>query len=391
MSRKLFLLLAALGTTVAMAQSKAPPAKSTADAEKKIEVLRKEIKTLTKAQREVEEKRNREAKQLRQIDQKVATSSQALTTVETAIAGTEKKLDSLESQQQKLETALLGQKEQLALLLRSAYRLGEGSELKLLLSQDKISEAARWLVYHRYFEQERQRQIGALALELQALAQISAAVESEQQRLAEEKLRKAKAVEELSKQRQQRSRAVSTLDAKYKNQQARIKALGKDEKALRNLLDQLRRAANASKAPAVIGRPSSSKPAARVTPKKLTGWPLTGTLLAGYGNAMPDGRRSEGLLIAAPAGTPVFSVAAGRVVYADWLKGYGMLMVIDHGNGSMSLYANNDALLKEVGESVKAGERIAAVGSSGAQKISALYFEMRLNGQPQNPNAWLRP
>ena len=163
MSRKLFLLLAALGTTVAMAQSKAPPAKSTADAEKKIEVLRKEIKTLTKAQREVEEKRNREAKQLRQIDQKVATSSQALTTVETAIAGTEKKLDSLESQQQKLETALLGQKEQLALLLRSAYRLGEGSELKLLLSQDKISEAARWLVYHRYFEQERPRDIRALA------------------------------------------------------------------------------------------------------------------------------------------------------------------------------------------------------------------------------------
>ena len=391
MSRKLFLLLAALGASAVMAQSKTPPVKSTADAEKKIEVLRKEIKTLTKAQREVEEKRNREAKQLRQIDQKVATSSQALTSVETAIAGTEKKLDSLESQRQKLETELLGQKEQLALLLRSAYRLGEGSELKLLLSQDKISEAARWLAYHRYFEQERQRQIGALALELQALAQISVAVESEQQRLAEEKLRKAKAVEELSRQRQQRSLAVTTLDAKYKNQQARIKALGKDEKALRNLLDQLRKAANASKAPAVIGRPSSAKPAAKATPKKLTGWPLTGTLLAGYGNALPDGRRSEGLLIAAPAGTPVFSVAAGRVVYADWLKGYGMLMVIDHGNGSMSLYANNDALLKEVGEPVKAGERIAAVGSSGAQKISALDFEMRLNGQPQNPNAWLRP
>jgi septal ring factor EnvC (AmiA/AmiB activator) len=106
---------------------------------------------------------------------------------------------------------------------------------------------------------------------------------------------------------------------------------------------------------------------------------------------MPDGRRSEGLLIAAPAGTPVFAVASGRVVYADWLKGYGMLMVLDHGNGSMSLYANNDALLKEVGESVKPGERIATVGSSGAQKISALYFEMRLNGQPQNPNPWLRP
>lgn len=391
MIKPLVFLLAAMSASIVGAQSKPLPAKSAADAEKKIEVLRKEIKTLTKAQRDVEEKRNKEAKQLRQIDQKVAVSSQALTSVETAIAGTAQRLDNLESQQQQLESALLGQKQQLALLLRSAYRLGEASELKLLLSQDKISEAARWLAYHRYFEQERQREIGALTLQLQTLAQVSAEVEQEQRRLAEEKLRKKQAVDELSKQRQQRSLAVSSLDAKYRDQQARIKALGKDEKALRSLLDKLRKAASASKAPAVIGRPSSSKPAAKITPKNLTGWPLTGTLLAGYGNAMPDGRRSEGLLISAPAGTPVYCVAAGRVVYADWLKGYGMLMVIDHGNGSMSLYANNEALLKEVGESVKAGERIATVGSSGAQKGNALYFEMRLNGQPQNPNAWLRP
>jgi septal ring factor EnvC (AmiA/AmiB activator) len=391
MSRNLILLLAAFAVSAVAAQTKTPPVKNPADAEKKIEVLRKEIKTLTKAQREVEEKRNKEAKQLRQIDEKVAVSSQALTSVETAIDGTEKKLDSLESQQQKLESELLAQKEQLALLLRSAYRLGESSELKMLLSQDKISEAARWLAYHRYFEQERQREIGELSQQLQELARISDAVEQQQQQLAEEKARKKKAVDELSKQRQQRSQAVNTLDAKYKNQQAKIKALGKDEKALQNLLKQLRKAANSSKAPAVVGRPANNKPAAKITPKNLSGWPLTGSLLAGYGNAMPDGRRSEGLLIAAPAGTPVFAVASGRVVYADWLKGYGMLMVLDHGNGSMSLYANNDALLKEVGESVKPGERIATVGSSGAQKISALYFEMRLNGQPQNPNPWLRP
>lgn len=379
-ARFLLLILMVASTSTAVAQTKTPSAKNAADAQRKIETLRKEIKTLTKAQRDVEDKRNKEAKQLRQIDQKVAVSSKALTSVETAMLGTEKRLDSLESRQLQLESELLGQKEQLALLLRSAYRLGAGSELKLLLSQDRISEAARWLAYHRYFELERQREIGVLTAELQELAQVSAAVERERQQLAEDKLRKKQAVDELSKQRQQRSRAVSSLDAKYRNQQARIKALGKDEKALRGLLDKLHKAASTSKAPAVIGRPSSTKPAAKITPKNLTGWPLTGVLLAGYGNAMPDGRRSEGLLIAAPAGAPVFSVAAGRVVYADWLKGYGMLMVIDHGNGSMSLYANNDALLKEVGESVKPGERIATVGSSGAQKSSALYFEMRLNG-----------
>ncbi|WP_395772253.1 murein hydrolase activator EnvC family protein [Arenimonas sp.] len=385
------LLLSCVLAASVGAQSKAPPAKNAAEAEKKIEILRKEIRTLTKAQRELEEKRNREAKQLRQIDQKVAESSKNLNQVESAINSQERKLNALETEQEKLERALRGQKQELAQLMRSAYRLGDNSELKQLLSQDKISEVARWLAYHRYFEQQRQLEIGRLNTQLQQLAAVSDAIEQEKQILAAQKVQQEKSVADLSAQRKQRSTAVSTLDAKYKNQQARIKALGKDEKALRGLLDKLRQAASTSKAPAVIGRPSSSKPAAKVTPKNLTGWPLTGTLLAGYGNAMPDGRRSEGLLIAAAAGSPVYTVAAGRVVYADWLKGYGMLMVIDHGRGNMSLYANNDALLKDVGESVTPGERIATVGTSGAQSRAALYFEMRLNGQPQNPNTWLRP
>jgi murein hydrolase activator len=384
-------LVCLLFVAVAFAQTKAPVAKNSADAEKKIEALRKEIKSLSKAQREVEEKRNLEAKQLRQIDQKVAVSSQSLTKIEGAINGSEKKLDQLETEQQRLERNLREQKDQLALLIRSAYRLGDNSELKHLLSQDKLSQAARWLQYHRYFEQERQLEIAGLSKELEQLALASLAVEQEKAALAKQKMQQQKTAKVLTKQREERSIAVTTLDAKYKTQQAKIKALGKDEKALRNLLDKLRQVAASSKAPTVVGRPSNAKSAPRITPKNLTGWPLTGSLIAGYGNAMPDGRSSEGLLIAAPAGTSVYSVAAGRVVYADWLKGYGMLMVIDHGRGYMSLYANNDALIKEVGDSVIAGERIATVGSSGGQGRTALYFEVRLNGQPQNPNGWLRP
>lgn len=389
--RMLLLMFCMALAVPADAQSKAPPVKNADEAEKKIETLRKEIKTLTKAQRELEEKRNREAKQLRRIDQQVAESSKVLNQVVSAIDSQERKLDVLETEQQKLERELRAQKTELAQLMRAAYRLGENSELKQLLSQDKISEAARWLTYHRYFEQQRQREIGALSAQLEQLATVSSAVEREKKTLAAQKSLQEKAVVTLGQQRQQRSAVVSTLDARYKNQQARIAALGKDEKALRSLLDKLRQAASSSKAPVVIGRPTSGKPAVKITPKNLTGWPLTGILLAGYGNAMPDGRRSEGLLIAAAAGTPVYSVAAGRVVYADWLKGYGMLMVIDHGHGNMSLYANNDALLKDAGESVLPGERIATVGTSGAQSRAALYFEMRLNGQPQNPNAWLHP
>ncbi len=260
------------------AQNKTPAVKSSADAEKKIEALRREIKTLSKAQREVEEKRNQEAKQLRSIDQKVAVSSRSLNKIEGAIDGQEKKLDQLETEEQRLERNLREQKEQLAVLLRSAYRLGDNSELKHLLAQDKLSEAARWLAYHRYFEQERQKEIAGLSAQLEQLAAASLAVEQERRVLAQQKAQQQKAVAELSKQRQERSAAVSTLDAKYKTQQARIKALGKDEKALRGLLDKLRQAAAKSKAPAVVGRPSRSKPASKITPKNLTGWPLTGSL-----------------------------------------------------------------------------------------------------------------
>jgi len=105
---------------------------------------------------------------------------------------------------------------------------------------------------------------------------------------------------------------------------------------------------------------------------------------------MPDGHASQGLLIAGSAGAEVRAVNAGRVAYADWLKGYGLLIILDHGGGWMTLYAFNDALLKNTGDTVRAGEAISTVGSSGAQGRAALYFELRRNGQPQDPRVWLK-
>ena len=118
--------------------------------------------------------------------------------------------------------------------------------------------------------------------------------------------------------------------------------------------------------------------------------PLQGTVLAGYRGTMPDGHQSQGLLISGPAGAQVQAVRAGRVAYADWLKGYGLLLILDHGGGWMSLYAFNDALLKNTGDEVQAGEAIATVGSSGGQGRPALYFELRKDGQPADPATWLR-
>ncbi|HEX2082572.1 MAG TPA: peptidoglycan DD-metalloendopeptidase family protein, partial [Xanthomonadaceae bacterium] len=120
------------------------------------------------------------------------------------------------------------------------------------------------------------------------------------------------------------------------------------------------------------------------------GWPLSGTLITAYGGALPDGRRSQGVLIGAAAGTPVQAVANGKVVFAEWMSGYGLLCIVDHGDGYMSLYANNDGLLREAGSDVRRGDAVASVGNSGGQGVPALYFELRRNGQPVDPRAWLQ-
>ncbi|HSR64183.1 MAG TPA: peptidoglycan DD-metalloendopeptidase family protein, partial [Xanthomonadaceae bacterium] len=117
---------------------------------------------------------------------------------------------------------------------------------------------------------------------------------------------------------------------------------------------------------------------------------LSGQLLAGYGGTLPDGGRSSGVLIAAPAGSTVRAVADGKVVFADWMNGYGLILIVDHGNGTMSLYAHNEALLRDVGSTVRRGDPVASVGNSGGQGRPALYFELRRNGQPVDPGSWLQ-
>ncbi|MCM5639663.1 murein hydrolase activator EnvC family protein, partial [Xanthomonas hortorum] len=119
-------------------------------------------------------------------------------------------------------------------------------------------------------------------------------------------------------------------------------------------------------------------------------WPVSGNLLARFNATLPDGHTSKGVLIGAPKGSTVSAVADGTVVFSDWMTGYGMILIVDHGNGYMSLYAHNDTLLRDAGASIKRGEAVAKVGSSGGQGVPALYFELRRNGQPVDPSSWLQ-
>jgi septal ring factor EnvC (AmiA/AmiB activator) len=383
----------------AVAQTKpAATVRKQAAAQQALAGTRAQIKALSEQQKRLEGERDAAASELRQIDEVVSTAQRDLHGTEAAIADQEAALAQLQSRRKTLEQSLSGQREELARLLRSAHALGQQQELQMLLEQNRIGELARVLAYHRYFERARRERIGRLNSELAELAGLAAQIEQRKAGLLAAQQRQRGESERLAAQKRERSRLVASLDARYQDRNARLGALGRDEKNTVALLEKLRKlmAQLPKAAPPAVAKPPRAG-AAPVAPARNaaipTGpmaLPLAGSILAGYRGTMPDGHQSQGLLIAGNAGAPVHAVRAGRVAYADWLKGYGLLLILDHGGGWMSLYAFNDALLKNAGDAVGAGEAIATVGSSGGQGRPALYFELRHDGQPADPGTWLK-
>jgi septal ring factor EnvC (AmiA/AmiB activator) len=394
-------LLLCFAPSPALAESNAQRAQKAAAAQKQLQQTRARIKALAEEQKKIEAERSAASQALREVDGKVSGTQRSLHTLEAQIAEQQKALEDLREKRLALENSLSRQRAELATLIRSAYALGRHEQLKLLLEQDRMSDLARVLAYHRYFQRDRQQRITGISVELQSLAQVGEQIEAKQAELIAARDKQKSELATLAEQRRERGKVVSSLDSKFRDRKARITALGRDEKSTVVLLEKLRKLmAQMPKPVAKPGKPGksggSSKPSLKPSgigsamiptgPLKL---PLAGSMLAGYGGVMPDGHKSQGWLIAGNPGAEVHAVSAGRVAYADWLKGYGLLIILDHGNGYMTLYAFNDALLKNAGDSVQAGETISTVGSSGGQGRSALYFELRRNGQPQDPRSWL--
>ncbi len=382
MIRLAALLTAALlsAAPAAFAQGAPERARQEAEAQKKLEALRAQIKTITAEQRSVDAERGEATRELRAADATVSEAVRALRRTEAGIATQELELQQLEARQAELEIGLADQREALAALVRSAYALGRHEQLKLLLAQDRMSDLARVLAYHRYFQADRQQRITGLMAELRELAAVAQQITDQRQILEAARAQQQTELAALEAQRGERAGVLAALEARS----ARLATLGRDEKSVLKLLEQLQDAVADIPRQVDDNRPFATR-------RGQLGRPLAGSVLAAFGGRLPDGRTSDGLLIAGTAGAEVRAAAPGRVAYSDWLKGYGLLVILDHGDGWMSLYAFNDALLKDVGDWVRGGEPLATVGSSGGQGRPGLYFELRRNGQPQDPKPWLRP
>ncbi|MGJ4803467.1 murein hydrolase activator EnvC family protein [Luteimonas sp. SDU82] len=373
------------------------------EAERRLERVRKELDDVASERRRIEGERGDAARQLRAADEQVARSARTLRETEAELARQQAALAELAAQRDALQARADGQRAELHALLRSAYATGSAAPLKLLLAQDQVADANRALTYHRYLQRQRAERIAALRVELDELDALERGIAERQAALEQTRAQQRAQMQALEGDRRTHAQAVAQLDRRYRDRSSREQALGRDAKSLERLLARLRAAAakaeaerraaaaRAARAPAATAR-SPAPAATRAAPIQVggLGWPLSGTLLAGYGGRMPDGRSSSGVLIGASAGTRVQAVADGTVVFAEWMTGYGMILIVDHGNGTMSLYAHCETLLKDAGAPVKRGDAVATVGNSGGQGQPALYFELRRNGQPVNPNSFLQ-
>ena len=344
---------------------------SSRDTQRKLDQAQRELKAISAERRKLEGQRGSASRDLRTLDERLAGASRALHDTEVQLAAQRAELAKLQQKRDTLDASLAAQKRQLVALLRSAYTLGDDAPLKLLLSQDSAAEANRLLTWHRYLQRDRARRVATLTTELQALETLEAQIAERQRELDATRERQRTQLAALQGERKDRAQAVKQLEARYEDKRSREKALGSDVASLKKLLSQLRAAAARAEAERRAAAERARREAART-------------------GALPDGGSSSGLLIAAAAGTPVKAVADGKVVFGDWMNGYGLILIVDHGNGYMSLYAHNDALLRDAGEAVKRGDAVATVGNSGGQGPAALYFELRRNGKPVDPKAWLQ-
>jgi septal ring factor EnvC (AmiA/AmiB activator) len=279
--------------------------------------------------------------------------------------------------------------------IRAAFINGQPSVIKVVLNQESSATLSRSTIYYRYFHQARQQQLSKITETLQNLSEdqkvLFAAQKKQQQFYADQESKRAT----LKVKAKQREATLTALDKKITSQDARLQLLRKQELSLQALLKSLNNPKTSDiSTPKKQGIPTYSKPKNQQAFAKNVGglvWPVKGKLLAHYGSPRNLGKLTwQGIMIAASSGDNVVATASGRVVFADWLRGFGLLLIIDHGDQYMSLYGNNESLLKQVGEQVKAGDLIAQSGENDVRQQAGLYFEIRYKGSPTNPMKWLR-
>lgn len=386
-------------------------------------------------------------KQLSKIEQEKSSAEQALKKTEKEIGDlekqvndlqqqekkTEEELKVLEQQKKKLQSARIEQQKLIAIQARAAFQSGQNEPLRLLLNQQEPEKFSRNLIYYQYIGQARQQHISTFNETLRQLSNVSAQISEQQDLLAEQKKSLISKQDSLKTLRQQRQQKVNTLAQQQRKESQSLKTRQADQVALNKVLKtieatlarQAREAREAQEAQeaerqqriAEQQREQAQQHMANTPTKALAKnskqtivstavthsggsfskvrgqlpWPVNGRIIANFGSARGDSRSKwDGVLISSQAGTQVRAIHSGRVVFAEWLRGAGLLVIVDHGDGYLSLYGHNQSLLSSPGDTVQAGQAISTVGNTGGRDQAALYFAIRQKGKPADPTQWCR-
>jgi len=323
--------------------------------------------------------------ELERADRDIAALALAGHQLTAMVAEQRKALDELDGRRKAAAERLREARAALAGLLRSAYAMGRGDQLRLLLDQQDPNRIGRVFGYYRAIGQVRAARIRDVERLAGELTRLRREAEAESDRLTRLAQRQEKTRQRLAAARAVRAAIVDGLETAIAGDRREVAALDADAEGLRSLIEQLRRKAE------IEAEVSLTQEAIAVRRGRLD-WPVDDTtVLRGFtGRADARHPHADGVVLAAPLGSEVHAVHHGRVVYADWLRGFGLLLVIDHGDGYMTLYGNNETLLKDVGEWVATGDVIALSGDGGGPGQHGLYFAIRHHGDPLDPGAWCR-
>jgi septal ring factor EnvC (AmiA/AmiB activator) len=384
-----------------------------ADTQRQLEAARQDVAELKKLLDKLQQEKSGVQQQLKKTETEMGALEGQVKELQRELKGSEEEIQRLDQEKKKLQSARTEQQRLIAIQARAAYQSGRQEYVKLLLNQQNPEKFSRTLTYYDYLSQARLEQLAAFNETLRQLANVEQEIANHQAQLQAQKAGLDERHAQLAEARKERQQALAKLNSEFASRDQRLKArqqeqaeLGRVLKTIEETLARQAREAEAARQRELAarqatpqGQPSGPQVSSGATyggpfanARGKLPWPVDGRLVARYGTPRGGDARTkwDGVLIGAPAGSQVRAVHGGRVVFADWLRGAGLLVILDHGNGYLSLYGHNQNLLKNAGDLVKAGEAIATVGTSGGQDTPALYFAIRQQGRPSDPAQWCR-
>ena len=349
----------------------------------KLEQLKSSISELEQRLEQRSQEKNDLVNSLKKVELEAAATGKRIRQLNRQIVSSRKKLSTLEKQQRALQQNIKDQNSAIAEHLTAAYKLGDQEPIKLLLNQEDPQQLSRLFKYYSYFLDARNKQIETYLADVEMLSALMTEVNQQKLLLDSNRKKLVQDQEQLAEISKRRSEALKQLNTSLKNDRSKLEKMVAERAELEELLNRVETAVSeVALTPPVIQQ-------SFVSQKGLLQWPLKGRVAHSFGSQRSGTMRWKGWLISAKSGDAVNAVHDGHVIFSNYLRGFGLLIILNHGDGYMTLYAHNKELLKDTGDWILSSETIARAGDTGGLEKPALYFEIRKQGQPVDPSEWL--